>query len=102
MEAVSDGVMTSMPEVSMCTMCDESVSTYYNPVPGMNTILSCVEKKVQTDTGVCFGHFVVTRCFTLISRLCLLFLCFLYWILNDSIITSRFAFRSFELPIVES
>ncbi|KAL5106360.1 hypothetical protein TcWFU_008095 [Taenia crassiceps] len=51
LEAVSDGVMTSMPEVSMCTVCDESASPYYNPVPGMNTILSCVEKKVATDTG---------------------------------------------------
>ncbi|VDK36921.1 unnamed protein product [Taenia asiatica] len=44
--AASDGVMTSMPE-----MCSESVSTYYNPVPGMSTILSCVEKKVPIDTG---------------------------------------------------
>ncbi|VDD81129.1 unnamed protein product [Mesocestoides corti] len=51
--------MTSTPtipepevsEVTMHTVCDETMTTYYNPVPGINTILSCAEGKVQIDNG---------------------------------------------------
>ncbi|VDM30464.1 unnamed protein product [Hydatigera taeniaeformis] len=50
-DSASDGMTTSIPDVDMCTMCDESVSTYYNPVPGINTILSCAERKVPVDAG---------------------------------------------------
>ncbi len=42
---------TQLPEVTMCTMCDETMATC-NPVPGMHTILSCAEGKVKVDNVV--------------------------------------------------
>ncbi|KAH9281815.1 hypothetical protein ECG_05468 [Echinococcus granulosus] len=50
-EAVSDQLTTSVSDVNMSSVCDDTVSTYYNPVPGVNTILSCVEREVPIDTG---------------------------------------------------
>ncbi|VUZ42892.1 unnamed protein product, partial [Hymenolepis diminuta] len=42
----SDQLMTSMNDVSMSMVCDETMTptNYFKPIPGVNTILACGEK----------------------------------------------------------
>lgn len=52
--SISNEPMSPVNEVSMCTVCDETMTptNCYKPVPGVNTILACGEKtRVDEDVS---------------------------------------------------
>lgn len=53
----SDQLMTSVNDVSMSMVCDETMTptNYFKPLPGVNTILACGEKsRIDKDVSVSF------------------------------------------------